>query len=156
MRKSWDEHFLNIAKEVASMGTCSRRQVGCVLVDDRKRILATGFNGTPPGWAHCNEGHPCPGVGLPSGQGLDECESNHSEINAIAQCRDVWAIHTAYITTSPCVSCVKALMCTSTKRIVFLELYPHTKAKDHWSRHGGVWTHHGANQPIVGIVDVRN
>jgi dCMP deaminase len=139
MRPSWERTWLNIALEMAKMGTCIRRQVGCVLVTERNRQLAAGFNGVPPGWPHCNDGHLCPGAAHPSGTGLDECYSNHAEANAIGECRDTWAIHTAYVTASPCVSCIKALMCTSTKRIVFLEEYPQPSAKDLWLRHGGVW-----------------
>ncbi len=144
MRKSWDSHFLNIAVECSTMSTCIRRSVGCVLINDRRKILSTGFNGTPPGWPHCNEGTPCPGANLPSGQGLDLCYSNHSEINALTQCTECWSIDTAYITSSPCISCVKALMCTSTKRIVFIQEYPHPEAQALWSKHGGVWVRHKA------------
>ncbi len=139
VRRPWERHFLNIALEVAAMGTCIRRQVGCVLVDSKRRILATGFNGVAPGAPHCNEGHECPGAHAPSGTNLDVCYANHSEINALLQCHDVWAIDTLYCTTSPCTSCIKAVMCTSTKRIVFLEEYPQPSAKDLWLRHGGVW-----------------
>ena len=43
-RKSWDEHFLDVAAQVAEMGTCSRLKVGAVIIKD-KRIISTGFNG---------------------------------------------------------------------------------------------------------------
>lgn len=140
MRKPWSQHFLNIAKEVASMSTCIRRNVGCVLVDSRNRILATGMNGVSPGAKHCNEGNnQCPGAYSPSGTNLDECYSSHSEINALLQCRDVWAIQVAYITCSPCTSCVKALLCTSTKEIVFIDEYPQPTARELWVRDNRVW-----------------
>lgn len=141
MRKPWERTWLNIALEMASMGTCVRRQVGCVLVNNKNRMLATGFNGTPPKWPHCSEGNPCPGFDAPSGTRLDECFSNHAEANAIAECRDIWSIDTAYVTTSPCVGCVKALLCTSTRRIVFLEEYSQPSAKDLWLRNdeGRLW-----------------
>lgn len=52
MRKDWDDYFFDIARVVASRATCPRRQVGCVIVSDR-RILSTGYNGAPSGHDHC-------------------------------------------------------------------------------------------------------
>lgn len=137
MRKSWDEHFIRIAQEVASMGTCARRQVGAVLVDFNKNILATGFNGPPPKWEHCrdNPGHECPGASASSGTNLDGCLANHAEINALMHCSNIDKIHAIYTTASPCISCVKALLCTSTLRVVFIETYPHPEASELWSRY---------------------
>ncbi len=51
-RPSWDTYFLQLARQAATRSTCLRRQVGAVLVRDR-RILATGYNGAPRGVAHC-------------------------------------------------------------------------------------------------------
>jgi len=53
-RPSWDNYFMRLAKLVASRSTCLRHNVGAVLVRE-KRILATGYNGAPPGMAHCLE-----------------------------------------------------------------------------------------------------
>src|SRR5690349_1035987 len=56
-RPTWDEYFLDIAFSVAERSTCDRAHVGAVLVRDR-RILATGYNGSPAGLPHCDEvGH---------------------------------------------------------------------------------------------------
>ena len=124
MRASWDEHYTKMARLVAEMGTCARRQVGCVLVDKKNRILATGHNGVPPGWPHCSDGHSCPGADARSGESLDLCWANHGEANALLQCRDVWQIRTCYVTVSPCISCMKLLLCTGCTRIVFIDEYP--------------------------------
>ncbi|HDZ77613.1 MAG TPA: cytidine deaminase, partial [Candidatus Omnitrophica bacterium] len=51
-RPSWDEYFLEVAGLVAKRSTCLRRKVGTVLVKN-KRILATGYNGSPSGLKHC-------------------------------------------------------------------------------------------------------
>ena len=57
MRPDWDSYFLKIAYAVSERSTCDRAFVGCVLVRD-KRILTTGFNGSPAGQGHCDElGH---------------------------------------------------------------------------------------------------
>ena len=57
MRPSWDDYFIKISLAVAERSTCDRAHVGAVMVID-KRILTTGFNGSPSGQGHCdNEGH---------------------------------------------------------------------------------------------------
>jgi len=49
---SWDETFMNVAREMATHSTCCRWNVGAALVRDR-RILSTGYNGSPQGRDHC-------------------------------------------------------------------------------------------------------
>lgn len=137
MRPSWDQHFLAIAQEVAKMSTCARRQVGCVLVDDRNVILATGFNGVPHGFDHCREnpGYECPGAKSPSGTNLDACLAIHSEQNALLHCSDITRVRMVYCTTSPCIGCVKAILASFATRIVFLETYPQSEAVELWTRY---------------------
>ncbi|MFH1290255.1 MAG: cell division protein DedD, partial [Nanoarchaeota archaeon] len=56
-RPSWDEYFMNVAHSVRERATCDRGRAGCVIVKD-KRILTTGYVGSPAGLAHCDEaGH---------------------------------------------------------------------------------------------------
>lgn len=56
-RPSWDEYFLKIAEMVGTRGTCDRGRNGAVLVKN-KRILTTGYVGSPMGLPHCDEvGH---------------------------------------------------------------------------------------------------
>lgn len=54
MRPSWSEYFLEMAALVAKRSTCLRRQVGAVAVKDG-RIIATGYNGAPVDFKHCQE-----------------------------------------------------------------------------------------------------
>ena len=54
-RPDWDHYFMSIAEVAASRSNCSRRHVAAVLVRD-KRIISTGYNGTPRGIKNCNEG----------------------------------------------------------------------------------------------------
>src|ERR1700716_4026026 len=100
VRASWDEYFMNIAREVATRSTCDRKRVGAVIVRD-KSILATGYNGSIRGLPHCDEeGHT-----MEAGHCTRVI---HAECNAIAQA----AKHgvrvengTVYVTASPCWSC---------------------------------------------------
>lgn len=134
-RLSKDEYFTEMAALVSQRATCARRRVGCVLVNSRGHVLATGYNGVPSGSAHCIDS-PCPGAAYPSGEGLDHCEAVHAEQNALLQCRDVFDIETAYVTTMPCMTCTKLLLNTSCQRIVYIESYPHSEAADLWIKNG--------------------
>jgi dCMP deaminase len=126
-RPSWDEYFLRLATEVATRSTCLRRQVGAVLVRD-KRILATGYNGAPRGLAHCLEvGCLRDELGIASGERQEICRATHAEQNAIIQA----AVHgvaiegaTLYSTLHPCVLCTKMLINCGVREIHYLEGYP--------------------------------
>lgn len=134
-RPSLDEINLNVASEWARRGTCIRRRVGCVLVDTHGHTLATGYNGPPSGVQHCTE-YPCPGANALSGAALDLCEAVHAEANALLRCHDTRAIHTCYVTHSPCLACVKLLLNTSCQRVVFRKEYAHDElARERWTHY---------------------
>ena len=89
--------------------------------------------------------HECADSASLSGLNLDACEAVHGEQNALLQCRDVFAIDTAYVTTSPCLTCVKLLLNTSCQRIIFAEPYAHdAPARELWEKlHGPeTWIHY--------------
>ena len=132
MRLDKDTYFLRMAKLAAARTTCLRRAVGCILVSARGHVLATGYNGVPAGFPHCNEHdpfhetgypHACVGSTAGSGQALDTCMALHAEQNALLQCRDVYDVETVYCTTEPCVTCTKLLLNTGCKRVVFADAY---------------------------------
>jgi dCMP deaminase len=135
---------LQIAEVVSTRATCARRAVGCVLLDAKGKILATGYNGRASGLTHCagRQGLRCEGASAPSGTQLSACEAIHAEQNALLACSDVSKIHTAAVTTSPCVTCVKLLMNTGAQSIVFRDLYPdHTESQRLWESAGRKWIH---------------
>lgn len=138
-RPTKDEYFLLMATVVSSRSTCPRRQVGAIFVNERGHILSTGYNGVAMGMPHCTD-HPCAGANMPSGVGLDLCDSIHAEQNALIQCRDAFAIHKAYVTASPCITCTKLLMNTSCQEIIFLKEYPHPQARILWEGAKRIWT----------------
>lgn len=117
-RASWDEYFMNIAKEVATRSTCPRKFVGAVIVRD-KTILSTGYNGSIRGLPHCDE------VGHLMEDG--HCvRTIHAEVNAIVQAaKNGTGIDggTIYVTASPCWSCFKQIANSGIKRVVFGEFY---------------------------------
>lgn len=121
-----DEYYMAIAGRVAKRGTCLRRMVGCVLVDEHYRVIATAYNSVPTGVVNCTSS-PCPGAGLKSGEGLHLCIAKHAEELAMIKCGDVYKIYTCYSTSAPCIHCVRRLLDSSCKRIVYAETYPHMK-----------------------------
>lgn len=146
-RPDTDERFISMAFVVSMGGTCRRRRVGCVLVDEHKHVMATGFNGPAATMDHCLDA-PCKGASLPSGTGLDSCHAIHAEANALMQCKDIHKIVTAYCTDSPCINCVKLLLNTSCQRIVFARRYPHEEAEHLWYQSGRQWVNHNDTMKI--------
>ena len=126
-RPTWDEYFLQLARQAATRSTCLRRQVGAVLVRD-KRVLATGYNGAPRGVAHCLEvGCLRDELGIPSGERQELCRAIHAEQNALIQA----AVHgvavdgaTLYTTLQPCILCAKMLINAGVREIRYVEGYP--------------------------------
>lgn len=136
-RPTRDQWLLEVAHVTSKRATCARRKVGCVLADEQGRILSTGYNGPPRGFPHCTQENPCSGANAPSGQNLDLCEAVHAEQNALLQCPSADKVYTCYVTTSPCVTCVKLLLNTGCQRIVFANPYARPQyeaARELWSR----------------------
>jgi dCMP deaminase len=131
-----DGYFLSIAGRVALRGNCARRQVGCVLVDDHARVIATAYNSVPAGIEHCTL-HPCLGAKEAPGTRPSNCQAKHAEELALIKCPDVFKIKTCYVTASPCLLCVRRLIDTSCTSIVFAEEYPDQAGKLLWTSQGG-------------------
>ncbi len=126
-RPDWDEYFMNIAKVVASRSNCMKRKVAAIIVRD-KRIVSTGYNGTPRGTRNCNEGG-CPRCNsmAVSGTNLDECLCSHGEENAIVQA----SYHGVslkdaiiYTTFAPCLMCAKMIINSGIREVIFNLEYP--------------------------------
>jgi dCMP deaminase len=110
---------MEVAKIFAERSTCLRKQVGCVVVRDR-RIIVTAYNGAPPNMPHCGQDGalPCADTG---------CENTtHAEANAIA-----WAARQGsslegcdvYTTLSPCLACAKLFIAAGVKRVWYCDEY---------------------------------
>ncbi|MFH0873198.1 MAG: cytidine/deoxycytidylate deaminase family protein [bacterium] len=127
MRPIWQEYFLEITRLVAKRSTCLRRQVGALIVKD-KRILATGYNGAPSGLPHCLDvGCLRENLGVPSGERHEICRGIHAEQNAILQAALYGvAIKGAmlYCTHQPCSLCAKMVINTGICQILYSGDYP--------------------------------
>lgn len=127
MRPSWDEYFMRLVDEVASRATCDRGRSGCVIVRD-KRIICTGYVGSPPGLPHCDE------VGHDMKRILDEDDTErehcvrtiHAEQNAICQSARYGLTlqgTTLYCSMEPCRVCATLIASVGILRVVAKRLY---------------------------------
>jgi len=121
-----DTYFMRMADLVATRSTCLRRQVGAVVVKE-KRVLTTGYNGAPKGLKHCAEAG-CVRMqnNIESGTRHELCRGVHAEQNAVIQAAYFGASikdATIYTTTYPCVMCTKILVNAGIREVVYKDDY---------------------------------
>lgn len=121
-RPTWDEYFIKIMEMVGSRGTCDRGRSGCVIVKD-KRIICTGYVGSPIGIKHCDEiGHEMHTVINTDGTESRHCiRTTHAEQNAICQAARFGISldgATLYCKMTPCYVCAKMIINAGIKRVV--------------------------------------
>lgn len=125
VRPSWDSYFMHLADLAALRSNCMKRRVGCVLVRDR-RIISTGYNGTPRGLVNCNDGgcSRC-NSGTAQGASLITCLCLHAEENALLEAgRDrVGREATIYCNTCPCLTCSIKIVQTGISEVVYSQAY---------------------------------
>jgi dCMP deaminase len=133
-RPSLIEYFSKMTEVVSTRSTCRHRRVGCILVSERGHVLATGYNGAPKGLPHCLDLSSC--ARKAAGKEWEKCRATHAEANALLQCKDIFSIHYAFVSYTPCGMCIKLLMNTSCKIIVYNNIYPnaleHAKISTKW------------------------
>jgi len=134
-----------MAKVASVRSVCKSRQVGAVTVDIGHYVLSTGYNGPAKGTNECD---PCKRLGIPSGQGLENCMAVHAEQNALLQCPDTRIIDTIYVSTAPCLTCVKLLLNTGCKRIVYVDEYE-TEGKELWEKSNRIWERIFCNPSVM-------
>lgn len=108
-RPTWDEYFLAIAEQVSRRSPDPNTKHGCVLVDQGRRVLSTGYNGPVSGLPHelINFERPAKYDWF-----------IHAEDNAVAFARCDLRGTTAYVTGTPCAACFRRLLQVGVTRIV--------------------------------------
>lgn len=115
----WDRRFLKIAKEISTWSKDPSSKIGAVIVNDERRILATGYNGFPRGIEDTEER-------------LSNREEKypriiHAELNALMN-----ALYsgvsvkgaTLYVYGLPvCSDCTKSVIQSGIKRVVLTPTY---------------------------------
>ena len=104
-----------MARIWAENSYCQRRQVGCLVVKD-KRIISDGYNGTPSGFENICE----------DDNNVTKPYVLHAEANAItklARSHNNSDGSTLYVTASPCIECAKLIIHSGITRVVYGEKY---------------------------------
>lgn len=113
-RISWEQYFMAQAKVVSLRGTCTRLNVGAIIVREN-RIIASGYNGSVADSSHCMED----GCYMVDGHCV---RTIHAEANALLQCAK-FGVATKdtdlYVTHYPCLQCTKQLIQAGVKRVYY-------------------------------------
>ena len=118
MRKRQDFTLMKTAQLWADMSYCKRSKVGAIIAKNGT-VIATGYNGTPPGYDNSCE----------------DCDGNtisevlHAEENAIIFCAK-YGLATEgcdlYSSLSPCPSCAKMIAAAGIKKVFYKVQYRDT------------------------------
>lgn len=121
-QREWDEYFMKIAEAVATKSKDPSSQMGCVIVDEKKRVVSVGYNGML--------------------QGADESKMTlkerpmkyyfaiHSEMNALIFAQRDVAGCTVYNKVATCENCLKYCLQAGIKRFVYKDLRVHSHSTD--------------------------
>ncbi len=118
-RPSWDKYFAKICEDVSKRSTCFHRQIGSLVVDDKHRIVSTGYNGVVRKAPHCDitgcikdEQH------IESGMGHGICPAVHAEQNALLQAGKLAKGSTLYLNAFPCKICARMIVNAGVAKVV--------------------------------------
>lgn len=141
-RPSWDEYFTEICRAVAKRATCDRGRSGCVITKD-KRLLVTGYVGSPIGIPHCDEvGHQMKTIVHEDGTRTQHCvRTTHAEQNAICQAaKNGISIGggTLYCKMTPCSTCAKMIINAGIKKVICEKKYHAGKESEELLAQAGI------------------
>lgn len=120
----WDSRGLGLALEVRTWSSCTRDQVGAVVLSAEHDVIATGFNDTAAGLPNCGDGG-CPRAAradvVPGQAYLDEDECLHAEDNALQRAGLLARGATLYVTRPPCGTCQRRAKTAGIVRTVVVD-----------------------------------
>lgn len=126
--------FMGMATQLATLATCPKRKVGCILLDKDLRIICSGYNGVASGEPHCDG---------------KNCTCTHAEINALNNCKDTLDVRYVITTCAPCSSCFTALADLPIQTIYYYETSKHS-VNATWLEHVVPFTPHWSASKIGG------
>lgn len=125
-RPSWDDYFMAMTRIVSTRSNCDRLQSGAVLVKNN-RIIATGYNGAPPGLPHCDDiGHL-----MEDGHCVRTIHGEHNVLLQAAVLGSSTTGSTLYTKYSPCIHCAKYIVACGVRRVVFSKIYRNSKTPEY-------------------------
>jgi len=144
VRFTWDEYFLELVRVVGGRGTCDRGRSGCVIAKN-KRVLSTGYVGSPAGVAHCDDvGHEMHTVIQKDGKESQHCiRTTHAEQNAIVNAARFGVAldgSTLYCHMTPCYACAKMIINAGIVRVVCnMDYHAGSRSKEIFKEAGVVY-----------------
>ena len=112
MIDKWHLRFLRLAREVASWSKDPSTQVGCVIVDQSRRVVSLGFNGLPAGMADT--------AGRLLDRDLKLALTIHAEEIALLFAAQPVRGCLAFVTRHPCASCAAKLIQSGIGAVIYL------------------------------------
>ncbi len=142
VRPTWDDYFIEVANAISKRATCDRGRSGCVIARD-KRILVTGYVGSPAGLPHCDEvGHLFKKTIHEDGHVTQHCvRTVHAEQNAICQAaKNGISIEgaTLYCRMTPCITCAMLIINCGIVRVVCEKKYHSAEESEKMFEEAGV------------------
>lgn len=133
---------MEVANAIAKRATCDRGRSGCVIARD-KRILVTGYVGSPAGLPHCDDvGHQMKGMLHEDGSVTQHCvRTVHAEQNAICQAAKLGVSidgATLYCRMTPCRVCAMMIINCGIKRVVCERKYHAGEESEEMFRQAGI------------------
>lgn len=114
---SWDQYFMGVAMLSAKRSKDPHTQVGATIVNPNNRIIGIGYNGFP---RHIDDDK------FPWSNNDDLTKSKyayvvHAEANAILNATTSLEDAVLYVTLFPCNECVKLLIQSGIKEVVYYD-----------------------------------
>lgn len=113
-RINWDQYFIAQTNIIALRSTCTRLNVGALIVREN-RMIASGYNGSVADGDHCID----EGCYIVDGHCV---RTVHAEANAILQCARFGVATnntTMYVTHFPCLQCCKQIIQAGVTEVVY-------------------------------------
>ena len=108
---SWEEYFMTLALVASMKSKDPSTQVGAVIVDNRsKKVISSGYNGFP---RYLDDSQ------IPQTRPEKYLYVVHAELNAILHAERELHDCTLYATVFPCSECMKAVIQSGIKTIVY-------------------------------------
>jgi dCMP deaminase len=114
---SWDEYFMGVSLLSGRRSKDPSTQVGACIINEDKKIIATGYNGAPRG---------IDDEDFPWSRDGDFLETKyayvcHAELNAILNATQTSLKNcTIYVALFPCNECAKSIIQSGIKKVVYL------------------------------------
>lgn len=135
-RLEWHQKFLGLAMHIETWSKDPSMKVGAVIVDERRRLLSTGYNGFPQGVEDTPERYEDRSLKYPL--------VVHAEVNAVLFSGHDLTGATLYCSTGvPCPDCMGVIIQSGIKTVVFptqRQNKKRVKGKVDWEKAGQLST----------------